>query len=344
MSVVVGIDPGGRQTGIVLLNDRRIEGATVIEKPPGGGLAEYVADVVAEVRGLVDRHASPTIGVEDLSHPHSHINGKPRVISVDGVIGAAVVLGAILGNWPEAVLVPPGHNGDGPLRSYPKELVGEREVAGRGYRRHCRSAYDVALYAARNAPIAGPIGSAIDSRWKAKGADAGFTLVETIVVLLIMSILMWIAMPLYSGARQGGEDQAAQQTLKAAMVAAADIYGETQTYGALQGLNDPTVSGGCTASSTPFKELHAYDKTTTFTCTPETAYEAHTVVVKAGSLPGGTAGGWVGLAMKADSGTCWQVYVSSTTVTKSGSYSAATSTTCRAPSPTALPSGTSWAT
>ncbi len=57
-----------------------------------------------------------------------------------------------------------------------------------------------------------------------EGADAGFTLIELMVVLLIMAILMAIAIPTFLGVKNSANDRSAQSNLTNAMTAAKALY------------------------------------------------------------------------------------------------------------------------
>jgi type IV pilus assembly protein PilA len=60
--------------------------------------------------------------------------------------------------------------------------------------------------------------------------EAGFTLVELMVVILIIGILIAIALPTYLGARTRAQNRAAQTELRSAYVAASTYYAANQTY------------------------------------------------------------------------------------------------------------------
>lgn len=157
-SVIVGIDPGGRDTGIVAISpDGTVRTAAVTNEGELLPLpAGYLADVLAAVAELVSgRHA--IIRVEDVKRPNWHVAKDAKrgaATNPTGLLATAQVLGAIRAAYRNAELVPPGGNGSKPLGAYPLELVGERERAtpgwelkvGQGKKRHLRSAWDIANY------------------------------------------------------------------------------------------------------------------------------------------------------------------------------------------------------
>src|SRR3974390_3251444 len=55
-------------------------------------------------------------------------------------------------------------------------------------------------------------------------ADAGFTLIELMVVLLIMAILLAIAIPTFLGVKGGAQDRAAQSNLTNALTSSKAVY------------------------------------------------------------------------------------------------------------------------
>jgi type IV pilus assembly protein PilA len=87
-------------------------------------------------------------------------------------------------------------------------------------------------------------------------ADAGFTLIELMVVLLILAILLAIAIPTFLGVTGGANDRAAQSNLNTSLTTAkAAETQNSQTYtgitaASLHG-NEPSVTFSTSAVTTP---------------------------------------------------------------------------------------------
>ncbi len=64
----------------------------------------------------------------------------------------------------------------------------------------------------------------------AEAADAGFTLIELMVVLLIIAILLAIAIPTFLGVTGSANDRAAQSNLTNALTELKALYQNGQTY------------------------------------------------------------------------------------------------------------------
>ncbi|HEX9774950.1 MAG TPA: prepilin-type N-terminal cleavage/methylation domain-containing protein [Actinomycetota bacterium] len=70
---------------------------------------------------------------------------------------------------------------------------------------------------------------AIQRRLQGK-RDEGFTLIELMVVVLIISILIAIAIPTFLGARTRAQDRAAQSDLRNGVVSVETHYVDTESY------------------------------------------------------------------------------------------------------------------
>lgn len=154
MTVVIGVDPGGRSTGLVLVDtatapgDDSLLGCTTVDRAQDGRpLTDVPADYLTRVMAVVltwSRFAgTELLAIEGLNRPSGHV----RILDPSGLIATAHVIGAIRGRaWSTpTVLVAPGRNGTSlPWTAYPTPIRG-KSPAGQDARRHMRSAYDVAL-------------------------------------------------------------------------------------------------------------------------------------------------------------------------------------------------------
>ena len=140
---IIGVDPGGVETGIVLRRgDELLWHATIVERDPQ---AHVNAITRALHHGFLTVGLDVTVAVEDVTEPNPHMG----LTNVKGLIGTARILGAVMGFYPCTILVPPGRNGSGPLSAYPLALRPTRGSGrGRDGLRHVRSAWDVAGAAA----------------------------------------------------------------------------------------------------------------------------------------------------------------------------------------------------
>jgi general secretion pathway protein G len=74
--------------------------------------------------------------------------------------------------------------------------------------------------------------------------EAGFTLVELMVVLVIIAILMVIVFPTFVGAQTRAQKRAAESDLRTALVAAKTTYTDTGSYiNAFAGVPGPPATG-----------------------------------------------------------------------------------------------------
>jgi hypothetical protein len=145
--VIVGVDPGGRDTGIVIRHDERLLWSDTVHRDQGEAVDTYArrvrraVDAAVERAGLIST-APRAVAVEDVVEPSPHV----RLTNVRGLLDTAVVLGAVLTHdLAPVVLVLPYHHGGGPLIAYPEAL---RPTRGRGLGkdalRHVRSGWDIA--------------------------------------------------------------------------------------------------------------------------------------------------------------------------------------------------------
>lgn len=151
MTTVLGIDPGGRTTGIVVRDGARLLHHAVIVRINVEPVESY-ALMIARTCDGIRRHGTEgsegypvdVVAIESVEPPRWHHNGKASPINPRHIIDTAIVYGALVATFPDAILVPPAGNGSRLLAAYPAELVGPKETKGTGELRHARSAWDIA--------------------------------------------------------------------------------------------------------------------------------------------------------------------------------------------------------
>jgi hypothetical protein len=146
--IVLGVDPGGRTTGLCLCDGRTVIDWSLIERHPKDAFETYIQAVDYGVTWHIhSAHKyddnfdwAPPVAVEDLVDPNPHLG----ITAVRGLLYTAQVIGAIRATF-DVTMIRPGGHGSNLLKSYPPELVGPKEgAAGKGKMRHVRSAFDVA--------------------------------------------------------------------------------------------------------------------------------------------------------------------------------------------------------
>lgn len=139
----MGVDPGGRHTGVVTKDGERILSACVLTRTTGDKFpdAHYINEVLDEITMHVE--IVDFIALEGIVEPHGrNPDGTEVIMSPAGLIGTGIIYGAVLARWPNAVIVPPGGNGSLPDAAYPSEIRRRQRLGGPTD--HARSAYDVA--------------------------------------------------------------------------------------------------------------------------------------------------------------------------------------------------------
>lgn len=159
-TIVIGIDPGATETGVLARSRDNLLAATVVVRARRGPMPDL--DYLAEVQQAATDaawHAHPgdrvVVAIEEVKAPGGYdvgaASGERRPIAPGPIIGAATVAGAVAGWWindidrAEVVVVPAGGHGGAPIPSYPRPLRPTRgRGAGRDRNRHLRSAWDIA--------------------------------------------------------------------------------------------------------------------------------------------------------------------------------------------------------
>lgn len=155
----MGVDPGGRYTGVITKDHERILSACVLKRTTGDKFpdAHYIHEVLDEITTHIE--VVEFIALEGIVEPKGRDpEGNEVIMSAAGLIGTGIIYGAVLSRWPNAVIVPPGGNGSLPDAAYPEEIRRRQRLGGPTD--HARSAYDVArvgevLYRASKQPTRG---------------------------------------------------------------------------------------------------------------------------------------------------------------------------------------------
>lgn len=124
-------------------------------------------------------------------------------------------------------------------------------------------------------------------RTRLEGAEAGFTLIELMVVLLIMAILLAIAIPTFLGVKSGAYDRGAQSNLVNSLTSAKAGYANGGTYGTTPALEQAA--------------LGAAEPNITYTATGSVSQASGNSV----SVNVSTDGNQVLLVGYSQAGTCW---------------------------------------
>lgn len=138
--LVIGVDPGGQETGIVLRDGNEVITGILLRRLRSDSLTDYLAEHVRCLKDLRSTYGDDiAIVCETITVPSPHV----RVIAVQGLLDTQFLIGGLCVAFPGLILVEPSGHGSQPLFSYPSSLVGPRERVGAGRFRHLRSAFDV---------------------------------------------------------------------------------------------------------------------------------------------------------------------------------------------------------
>lgn len=149
MAITIGIDPGGRYTGVCVRDGEKILLSSTYVRPENMPIVSWavsVSDTI--VADVIMKFPDAKVGIEGISDPKGFSGGKKAPINPKYIIHAAIVLGSIVAKIPNAVIIKPGKNGSGEI--YPDVLNGRRPKDlpgisdGATTRNHERSAFDVA--------------------------------------------------------------------------------------------------------------------------------------------------------------------------------------------------------
>lgn len=154
MTPVLAVDPGGRESGVVLRHGEALAGYAVVVrhdtlKIPDGDYVTKVLDVCSDL--ATDDSIVAVESVRFWPQEGNHVcpacrkRHDPRARNLQGLLGTAVVLGAVLARWPDAVVVAPGKR-MGSLHdiAYPEPIRATGK--GKDLLRHCRSAWDLSFH------------------------------------------------------------------------------------------------------------------------------------------------------------------------------------------------------
>ncbi len=146
--IVVGVDPGGRWVGLVVRQGNVLLEHHTLTRVGNDDLpgSDMLRTVSLAVIALYEGHDADAVGIEGVQKPSPFMgkSGNVSFTNINGLLGTAMVFGAVLSVLP-AIVVPPGGNGSAPMGVYPVELRPTRgKGAGSDKLRHERSAWDVA--------------------------------------------------------------------------------------------------------------------------------------------------------------------------------------------------------
>lgn len=153
MTTFIGIDPGGRNVGIIVRDGNQVLHSTTYYRPDDSAPVEWAVNVQKRAHEeIISKYPNAKIGIENVTKPNSHHQGQQKMLNPKFAIDLALVVGSFANAYPDAVIVRPGKNGSQPVDTYPVELQGRRPKTLPGVneaktRNHERSAWDVSVTA-----------------------------------------------------------------------------------------------------------------------------------------------------------------------------------------------------
>lgn len=158
MPTILGVDPGARETGLVVVDGDQVLAHDVVvadgkldpQNPVDLAYLDRIrrhAETLLAVAGV--GHALDAIAIEKIGAPNPHLGttNAAGAIACAAVIGELHAWAAHFGDVVPVMLIDTAGHGRELLQTYPSVLVGPNEPKGTGILRHARSAYDVALAA-----------------------------------------------------------------------------------------------------------------------------------------------------------------------------------------------------
>ncbi|MFN2346028.1 MAG: hypothetical protein ABR616_09980 [Dermatophilaceae bacterium] len=149
--IVVGIDPGGRNTGAVVRQGETLLAWQLIVRRPGSEKVDgtYLRNVLGGVRRIIgDAGIDPAdadayeVAVETVAYWPEPRGSKVRR-NQQHLYGTAMVLGAVLARWPRALVVDSGRGvANYHPQSYPEQIRPPVNGAGKDRLNHVRAAWD----------------------------------------------------------------------------------------------------------------------------------------------------------------------------------------------------------
>lgn len=156
---ILGVDPGARETGLVVVRGDELIGSDVIRAegkldPHNPVDPVYLRALRICLEALLGRagvgHGLDAVAIENVAAPNPHLGmtNAAGIVAVGAVVGMLWSWAYDLGDPVPVMLIDTEGHGSSLLAGYPKDLQPTRgQGKGTDILRHARSAYDVALAA-----------------------------------------------------------------------------------------------------------------------------------------------------------------------------------------------------